>query len=86
MTDPPEPDWRDLDYWRRELRRKPPAELALAAPLWRQAVIFWWLEAAGASWSCNDRRVLLPLLPDCPARRALLYAARELELDQGELR
>ena len=81
MTDAaePVPDWRDLDFWRAELRRKPPAELATAAVLWRRAIIFQWLTAAGASWSCNDRRVLLPLLPDCPALRALLYAARELE-------
>ena len=73
-------DWRDLEHWRAELRRKPPEELALAAALWRRAVIFQWLMSAGASWSCTDQRALLPPeLPDCPARRALRFAARELE-------
>jgi hypothetical protein len=72
-------DWRDLPYWRAELLRKPPAELALAAALWRRAVIFQWLQAAGGGWSCHDQRVRLPELEDCPARQALLYTARELE-------
>ena len=27
----PAPEWRDLDIWRAELRRKPPPELAAAA-------------------------------------------------------
>ena len=60
-------DWRDLDFWRRELEQKPPSELAAAAHLWRRAVILQWLEAAGASFCCTDGRVLLPELPPSPA-------------------
>jgi hypothetical protein len=84
MTTPgaPEPahDWHDLEHWRRELRRKPPPELAAAAHLWRRATVYRWLEAAGASLCCTDGHVLLPPdLPPCPARQALLYAVREIE-------
>jgi hypothetical protein len=74
------PDWRDLDHWRAELRREPPAELAAAGYLWRRATLYRWLEAAGASLCCTDGRVLLPPdLPPCPAARALRLLARELE-------
>jgi hypothetical protein len=84
--DTPEPvhDWRDVAFWRAELRRKPPGALALAGPLWRRAVIYEWLMAAGAGWSCSDRKALLPPdLPDCPALRALRHAARELEQEEA---
>jgi hypothetical protein len=80
MSAPETPhDWRDLAFWRAELRRKPPEELALAAALWRWAVIFQWIEAAGGSLCCTDGCVLLPELTPCPAARALRYAVRELE-------
>jgi hypothetical protein len=75
------PDWRDLEHWRAELRRKPPPELAQAtAVFWRRAVIYQWIEAAGGSLCCTDGRVLLPPeLPPCPALRALRFAVLEVE-------
>jgi hypothetical protein len=79
----PVPDWRDLDHWRAELARKPPPELAAAAHLWRRAVIYRWVEAAGGSLSCADGQILLPELPDCPAACALRHVARELEEPGG---
>jgi hypothetical protein len=81
-VDAPEPvhDWQDLPYWRRELVRQPPPELAAGAHLWRRAVLYQWLEAAGAARCCRTGRVLLPPdLAPCPAERALRYACRELE-------
>jgi hypothetical protein len=76
-------DWQDLPFWRAELERKPPAELAAAAHLWRRAVILRWIEAAGGNLSCADSRVLLPKLPPCPATNALLQLARELEEERS---
>ena len=80
----PAHDWRDHRYWLDELRREPPPELAAAAHLWRRAVAFQWLEAAGGSLSRGDGRVVLPPdLPPCPAARALRFAAaRELEEEE----